>query len=121
MKMMHPYAYVGCKNFAFQPKSLTQAMKEDLVFNIISGVAKFYDVDKWEILGSKRDDAFMLPRHIAVYLSLQMTGISLVKLGKIFNRHHSTLIHSREYIKDQLHNKSNDDVKEDIKKLKYIL
>ena len=117
--MMSPYAYVGCKNFSFQPKSLTQEMKEDLTLNIIDRVSSFYKLNTSDILGSERKYSFMKPRHIAIYLSLKQTGITLTALAKIFNRHHTTIIHSREYIQEQL--KFNEEIKEDIKILKYIL
>ena len=120
--MMHPYSYVGCKNFAFHPQTLTQEMKENLVMNIINGVAKFYNIEKWDIIGKKRNDGYMIPRHIAVYMCLKMTGVSLVRLGKIFSgRDHSTMIHSRDYIIDQLEDKNDNAIKQDIKQLKLIL
>ena len=121
MKMMHPYAYVGCKNFAFQPNKLTTTMKEGLVENIILRVAKFYGIEKKDILGRSRVEEFMIARHVSIYLALQMTGISLVRLGKIFGRDHSTCIHSRQWVTTQLQNKYDDRIKEDIKTLKYII
>ncbi len=121
MKMMHPYSYVGCKNFAFQPNKLTTTMKEDLVENIVLRVAKFYGVEKKDILGRSRVEEIMIARHISIYLCLQLTGISLVKLGKIFGKDHSTCIHSRDFIQSQLTNKSDDTIKNDIRQLKIIL
>jgi chromosomal replication initiator protein len=122
MKMMHPYAYVGCKNFAFHPQTLSNEMKENLVMNIINGVANFYKIEKWDIIGQCREEQIVIPRHVAVYMSLKMTGISLVRLGKILGgRHHSTIMNSRDYIIGQLEEKNQTPLKEDIRQLKYIL
>jgi len=60
---------------------------------ILRHVAAEYNVPIHSILGNRRSQSVVAPRHAAVYLIYSWTNLSLVSIGKIFNRDHST-IHS---------------------------
>ncbi|MDL2288301.1 chromosomal replication initiator protein DnaA [Oscillospiraceae bacterium OttesenSCG-928-F05] len=69
---------------------------------IIEETSRYYSTDKEELLSSKRGKQTVLARHMAIYLIRTMTKASLQDIGKIFGRHHSTIMHSVELIEGML-------------------
>lgn len=65
---------------------------------IIKEVAATYNVNVSDILGDSRKQPLVMPRQIAMYLAHDITGLSLVEIGKVFNRDHTTVIYAREKI-----------------------
>lgn len=62
-------------------------------------VCRFYGVSHAEIIGSKRTQSIVYPRHVAMYLSQELTDLSLPKIGQEFGgRDHTTVMHAREKI-----------------------
>lgn len=59
---------------------------------IIHIVCNKFDVTPEEIKSSKRNSYINEPRQIIMYLCRKYTGISLVELGKLLGRDHSTII-----------------------------
>lgn len=59
---------------------------------IIQIVCNKFDVTPEEIKSSKRNSYINEPRQIIMYLCRKYTGISLVELGKLLGRDHSTII-----------------------------
>lgn len=68
------------------------AAKEITTF-ILQSVAVEHNVPIHAILGNRRNKSTVTARHAAVYLVYSWTALSLVSIGKIFGRDHST-IHS---------------------------
>lgn len=53
------------------------------------------------IASPSRKQELVHSRHIAIFIILSLnTGMSLKRLGKIFNRDHSTMIASRDFVKN---------------------
>ena len=69
---------------------------------IISVVAEHFHLSPNDILSSKRDKSIAVPRQIAMYLSSMYTGSTTSKIGEIFGKDHSTVIHNVNKITDQL-------------------
>lgn len=70
---------------------------------IIDAVCKYFDVSKQDIVGKKKSKDIVEPRMIAVYLITEYLEMPLDAVGKIFGgRDHTTMIHSRDKITDQL-------------------
>ncbi len=70
---------------------------------ILSTVAKYYDLSVAQITGKIKTANIMLPRHIAIYLIRDMLDMPLKKIGKVFsNRDHSTIMHSVDKIQEML-------------------
>lgn len=67
---------------------------------IISVVAEHFHFSPNDILSSKRDKAIAIPRQIAMYLSSEYTNSTTSKIGEIFGRDHSTVIHNVGKIAD---------------------
>lgn len=59
---------------------------------IIQIVCNKFDVTPEEVKSSKRNSYINEPRQIIMYLCRKYTGISLVELGKLLGRDHSTII-----------------------------
>ncbi len=69
---------------------------------IIEIVADFFNITTEEILSKKRSRNIAFPRHIALYLSRELTEFSYPELGRIFARDHSTMVSSFKLIEKQL-------------------
>ena len=69
---------------------------------IIKAVAKYYGVTYEDITGKDRSQKIIEPRKIAMYMVRTMTQQSLLKIGKVFNKDHSTVKHSIDTLEEQL-------------------
>ena len=96
---------VGC--------DVNRALAEDALRDILNGrenrrptcatiqraVATFYGVDVAALKGQKRTREVMLPRQVAMYLTRELTDMSLPRIGDEFGgRDHTTVMHSCEKI-----------------------
>ena len=56
-------------------------------------VCEYYGVTVRDVISERRQARIMLPRHVAIYLSRQLTQRSLPAIGKCFgNRDHTTIL-----------------------------
>lgn len=71
--------------------------------HIIEKVCKYFNINKTDIIGKKRDRMYAEPRMFAVYLITEFLNIPLVSIGQVLgNRDHTTILHSRNKIQSQL-------------------
>ncbi|NOQ50380.1 MAG: chromosomal replication initiator protein DnaA [Mycoplasmataceae bacterium] len=61
---------------------------------IIQTVGKYYGITENNIIGKGRTSDVMLARHISVYFCRTMLDLSLIDIGRSFNRDHTTIINS---------------------------
>ena len=61
---------------------------------IISQVCKFYSVDEATLRGSQKSKGIAEARQIAMYLIRKLTNLSLIDIGKEFNKDHSTVLYN---------------------------
>jgi len=62
-------------------------------------VCKFYGITKNELIGNRRSQAIVYPRQIAMYLSRELTDLSLPRIGSEFGgRDHTTVMHATSKI-----------------------
>ena len=81
---------------AIQPRMVT-------VDDVINKVAKHYSIPEKAIVAQNRSREISQARHIAIYLSKQLTNSSLSEIGfKMGRRTHATVLHSLQLIKDQM-------------------
>jgi len=99
-----------------KPKVITvQSIQEE--------VAKKYNIRMEDFAAKKRTKSIAFPRQIAMYLSRELTDLSLPKIGEEFGgRDHTTVIHAHEKIsklleEDEELNRSTEELKESIKSL----
>lgn len=64
--------------------------------------AKHFQISVSEIFGSSRKADIVKARHTCIYLILKNTGISSVKLGRRYNRDHSSIVVAKKRIHDFL-------------------
>ena len=58
-------------------------------------VCRYYSMSHADLVGSKRSQAIVYPRQIAMYLSRELTDLSLPKIGEGFGgRDHTTVMHA---------------------------
>ena len=58
-------------------------------------VCRYYTIGHADLIGSKRSQAIVYPRQIAMYLSRELTDLSLPKIGDEFGgRDHTTVMHA---------------------------
>ncbi len=81
---------------AIQPKKIT-------VGDVIGAVAEHYSLPEKAILSANRSKEIANARHIAIYLTKELTDSSLTEIGfKMGRRTHATVLHSIALIKDRL-------------------
>ena len=86
---------------------------------IIDCVAEYYGLSATQVRGDSRKKEIAQARHMAVYLTREMTGLSLPRIGDAFGRDHSTIINSCDKITKQL--SSSEETKAAVADLKKII
>ena len=66
-----------------------------LIEEIQRAVARVFNVSRSDIISERRTKEVVLPRHVAVYLSKELTRNSLPSIGRKFGgRDHTTVLHA---------------------------
>jgi len=74
------------------------------VEKIYSAIYKKYDVKKEDLLSQKRNKEIAEARHIAIYLIREITEMPYDKIGKLFERNHSTIMSSYSIVQKKITN-----------------
>jgi chromosomal replication initiator protein len=69
---------------------------------IIERLCDYYNVSKDQLLSKSRDRQLVFIRHLAIYLILTKTRLTLKATGLIFGRDHTTAIHAKRMIENYL-------------------
>ena len=81
---------------ALQPQTVT-------VDDVIAAVSKHYNIPERAIMAQNRSKDITLARHVAAYLSKQLTTSSLTEIGyRMGRRTHATILHSIAYVRDTM-------------------
>ncbi len=76
------------------------SMRPISIASIQREVCRFFGISHGELVGGKRSQSIVYPRQIAMYLSREMTDLSLPKIGDEFGgRDHTTVMHATAKIK----------------------
>ncbi len=67
---------------------------------IIKAVAKYFETDPSLLLGKNNSEKIVMPRQIAMYIVRDMVGLSYPKIGEIFKKDHSTVMHAIKKLND---------------------
>jgi len=96
-----------------------QTVKVD-VSNVQKLTADHFNISLTDLLSNKKTHRFSYPRHMAMYLSRELTGLSYKEIARAFgNKDHSTIIYAVKRIeKDREQNKA---VMDDLNKLQNLL
>ena len=82
-------------NFSERTKKIT-------VDNILETCAKYFSVDKKEILSTARAKEVVNARKYAIYLSRELLDLSYPNLAKEFNKNHTTIMYQHEKLKKDI-------------------
>ena len=72
---------------------LPQTVTEIPASTILEETARYFGVPVDELSGKSRARPIATARHVAMYLVRENTGMSLIKIGELFDRDHSTALH----------------------------
>lgn len=61
-------------------------------------VSNYYTIPVEDLSSKNRSQKIVFPRHVAMYISRQLTDLSLIKIAESFNKDHSTVIHAIEKV-----------------------
>ncbi|MBT1181794.1 chromosomal replication initiator protein DnaA [Bifidobacterium sp. CP2] len=71
--------------------------------DIISQVAKYFHLTFDDIVGRSRMKSIAIARQVAMYLTREMTSLSLVDIGKVFGgKDHTTVMHACDRISNEM-------------------
>ena len=77
--------------------------KEISIDLIIDTVAEHFKVDSKSVRGSSKKKEIVKPRHISIYLCLQLTDLTQTEIGQAFGgRDHSTISNARDKITQEI-------------------
>ena len=83
-------------------------------------VAEEFVVSLQELKTKRRNKQVVFPRQIAMYLSRELTDLSLPEVGELFGgKDHTTVLHSYKKIKEDMHN--NPELKDRVEKVIQVI
>lgn len=87
---------------------------------IIETVCKYYNINRDDLLGKKKNKEFVDPRQMCMYLITDLLDLPLASIGKLFGgKDHTTIIHARDKISQNL--KTNQKLKVEVSDLKSMI
>jgi len=99
-----------------------ETMKTISVEMVQKSVSEFYSIPLSELRAKKRTKNIVLPRQVAMYLSRQLTNMSLPEIGNAFGgKDHTTVLHSCKKIEREILNNSGNGLKSAVSELTTIL
>ena len=98
-------------------KDMVHEKTKNISINLIQNkVAQFYNISISEFSAKKRNKNIVFPRQIAMYISRQVTNLSLPEIGLAFGgKDHTTVLHSCKKIEINL--KKDSDLRNSVEKL----
>ena len=102
-------------------KDLLKEPKKLITVDFIQrAVAEEFGVSLQDLKTKRRNKSIVLPRQIAMYLSRELTDLSLPEIGGVFGgKDHTTVLHSYNKIQGQLN--KNEELKERVNKVIQII
>ncbi|MGH2682011.1 MAG: chromosomal replication initiator protein DnaA [Actinomycetota bacterium] len=81
---------------------LPQGSQEISSDTIMDETATYFGLGREDLVSKSRSRPLTTARHIAMYLLRELTGLSLIKIGELFDRDHSTALHGIQKIEGQM-------------------
>lgn len=70
--------------------------------SIIKAVSEFYSVSEEDIRGSSRKGNIVSARQVAMYITRELTEMSLPQIGVAFEKNHTTVLHSINKVEEDI-------------------
>lgn len=97
-----------------------EAVKQEIsIAQVAKAVGDYYGVSIADFLSSARNQRVSSARHVAVYLSREITQKSFEAIAEFFNKKHTTMLYSYEKIRDDL--RTNKNLEQDISVIRRTL
>ena len=93
--------------------------KEISIENVAKVTADYFGVSIAEFQSSARSQKISNARHVAVFLSREITETSFENIAEFFNKKHTTMLYSYEKIKDEL--KVKKELEKSVREIKSLL
>lgn len=110
---VHFYAGIHCKHFASLEDAelaLQDEVTEKEIIgadDVINAVCNYYNVDRSDLTGKKKNKEIVDPRQMAIYLITELTDLPLTSIGTYFGgRDHTTIMHARDKITNEIKSNS---------------
>jgi chromosomal replication initiator protein len=65
-------------------------------------VGKHFNIRMEDFNSKRKTQSIAWPRQIAMFLTTDLTDLSLPEIGREFNRDHSTVVHARDIVKEKI-------------------
>ncbi len=65
-------------------------------------VGKHFNIKMEDFNSKRKTQSIAWPRQVAMYLTTELTDLSLPEIGREFNRDHSTVVHARDTVKERV-------------------
>ena len=65
-------------------------------------VGKHFNIRMEDFNSKRKTQSVAWPRQIAMFLTTDLTDLSLPEIGREFNRDHSTVVHARDMVKEKI-------------------
>jgi hypothetical protein len=75
------------------PRKLTLSIIE-------KAICRYYKVPKNAIRGTRKQTWIVVPRQVMFYLACTHTGLSLTRIGHLYKRDHTTILHAKRKISE---------------------
>jgi chromosomal replication initiator protein len=72
---------------------------------IMTETADYFGLKREDLVSKSRSRPLTQARHMAMYLMRELTGLSLIKIGELFERDHSTALHGIKRIENLMPNR----------------
>jgi chromosomal replication initiator protein len=72
---------------------------------IMAETADYFGLKREDLVSKSRSRPLTQARHMAMYLMRELTGLSLIKIGELFERDHSTALHGIKRIETLMPNR----------------
>ena len=87
---------------------------------IIEKIRNYYKLTEKELMGRCKLKIYVKARFIAMYIIRASTNFTMVEIGEMFNRDHTTVVYAIQVVNDVLSLHYETDFSEDIKEIKKI-
>ena len=77
------------------------------IIEIINSILRTFQITRDELVGKRRTRRLVRARHYTCYMLRKQTNLSYTEIGRIFNRHHSSIIHGVQKVGRELNEKNN--------------
>lgn len=108
------------------PQALEEALNYYLVGQpneIIDQVAQYYQMNREDLVSSKNRNKEKIAnaRQVCQYMIRKKTNLPLTKIGELFNRRYTTIIHAINKVEEQLGSRIDNRMRNDVNKLNDII